>query len=447
MKKKIALIDAIVKMGHHSVLEHINITFGLEGMSRACSHQLVRHRIASYCLSGDTTVVSDMSNRSVKKRTLKDLFETPKQYLDMMVIRCVDEDTGKIVNGKIKSVISSGNKEVFEVTTEKGYTIKSTNKHRFFTDYGWKRLEELSSEDEVYVNGVFSPPNKGKTKYNYAPLAIVSQKMKGNTNCPCWTGKNNPNWKGDSVGTSGAYIRSSKIPKTGQCEWCGDKSKETHHRDKDPRNNSEQNRLELCVKCHKLIHKGYVVKHIIKDKIKSIKNIGTQDTYDIEMFGPHHNFIANGFVVHNSQQSQRYVKFDKIDYVIPPSIANNNEICAGFEQYMDHVSLAYGELLELGVNPEDARFILPNACCTNITMTVNSRELMEMCKLRLCATAQWEIREMFGAMKQLIKANRHISFLYPYLNPKCDWIEFCPEGDRCCGRHKTKDNKDERCTS
>ena len=35
-------------MGHHSVLEHVNITFGLEGMSRACSHQLVRHRIASY---------------------------------------------------------------------------------------------------------------------------------------------------------------------------------------------------------------------------------------------------------------------------------------------------------------------------------------------------------------------------------------------------------------
>lgn len=38
----------IMSLGHQSVLEHVSFTFGIEGISRACSHQLVRHRLASY---------------------------------------------------------------------------------------------------------------------------------------------------------------------------------------------------------------------------------------------------------------------------------------------------------------------------------------------------------------------------------------------------------------
>lgn len=37
-----------VKMGHTSVLEHASVSFLVDGISRACSHQLVRHRMASY---------------------------------------------------------------------------------------------------------------------------------------------------------------------------------------------------------------------------------------------------------------------------------------------------------------------------------------------------------------------------------------------------------------
>ncbi len=41
-------IMGIVKRGHESVIEHVVFTFRIEGVSRACTHQLVRHRIASY---------------------------------------------------------------------------------------------------------------------------------------------------------------------------------------------------------------------------------------------------------------------------------------------------------------------------------------------------------------------------------------------------------------
>jgi len=42
------LVRGLVKSGHMSALEHASFTFAVDGISRACSHQLVRHRVASY---------------------------------------------------------------------------------------------------------------------------------------------------------------------------------------------------------------------------------------------------------------------------------------------------------------------------------------------------------------------------------------------------------------
>lgn len=42
------IIKGCIRSGHTSVLEHATFTFRIEGISRSCSHQLVRHRIASY---------------------------------------------------------------------------------------------------------------------------------------------------------------------------------------------------------------------------------------------------------------------------------------------------------------------------------------------------------------------------------------------------------------
>jgi len=42
------MLRRVIKSGHESVLEHASFTFAIDGISRACSHQLVRHRIASF---------------------------------------------------------------------------------------------------------------------------------------------------------------------------------------------------------------------------------------------------------------------------------------------------------------------------------------------------------------------------------------------------------------
>ena len=47
-EKTASFLDMLSSIGHQSPIEHASFTFGIEGISRACSHQLVRHRIASY---------------------------------------------------------------------------------------------------------------------------------------------------------------------------------------------------------------------------------------------------------------------------------------------------------------------------------------------------------------------------------------------------------------
>lgn len=56
-------IQKLISIGHVSPFEHISFTFGIEGISRACSHQLVRHRLASY---------SQQSQRYVGAQSKKD---------------------------------------------------------------------------------------------------------------------------------------------------------------------------------------------------------------------------------------------------------------------------------------------------------------------------------------------------------------------------------------
>ena len=57
MKK---LLRIVIKMGHTSVVEHAYFTFALSGVSRALTHQLVRHRIASYSQQSQRYVEQEM---------------------------------------------------------------------------------------------------------------------------------------------------------------------------------------------------------------------------------------------------------------------------------------------------------------------------------------------------------------------------------------------------
>lgn len=65
-----AFLQKIMSLGHHSVLEHASFTFGIEGISRVTSHQLVRHRIASYSQQSQRYVDSG-SNKMIIPSSIK----------------------------------------------------------------------------------------------------------------------------------------------------------------------------------------------------------------------------------------------------------------------------------------------------------------------------------------------------------------------------------------
>lgn len=101
-----------------------------------------------------------------------------------------------------------------------------------------------------------------------------------------------------------------------------------------------------------------------------------------------------------AQRSQRYVKENEETYVMPDVLIDNNEANANmkqaelvFKMAMNDAWTAYRDLLKLGLKPEDARFVLPNACTTEIIVSGNFREYRNFLKLRLGPRAQWEIRK------------------------------------------------------
>lgn len=140
-----------------------------------------------------------------------------------------------------------------------------------------------------------------------------------------------------------------------------------------------------------------------------------------------------------SQQSQRYCKANKegFSYVIPDNIANVPVLKNNFEIAMYSLSELYNILIENGIQSEDARAILPNACTTNIIMTCNLHELMHICNERLCTCAQLEIRKLFNDIaKQVIT---DIPWTNKYLVPKCEKLGYCNESEqRSCGRKSRK---------
>ncbi|MCQ2911835.1 MAG: FAD-dependent thymidylate synthase [Clostridia bacterium] len=104
-------------------------------------------------------------------------------------------------------------------------------------------------------------------------------------------------------------------------------------------------------------------------------------------------------------QSQRYVDQSNNRYVIPPSLdynKNNDYKSIIFENAVQNCLNAYKELLALGVPKEDARFVLPEAMCTNLSIYFNFRELRHFLSLRLDKHAQHEIRALASEFKRLM---------------------------------------------
>ena len=88
-------IKMLADMGHHSPLEHVSFTFAVEGVSRALTHQLVRHRIASYSQQSQRYVNLDktfdyimppsIEKNEVTTTVFENAMKDIKRYYDYLV--------------------------------------------------------------------------------------------------------------------------------------------------------------------------------------------------------------------------------------------------------------------------------------------------------------------------------------------------------------------------
>ena len=157
-----------------------------------------------------------------------------------------------------------------------------------------------------------------------------------------------------------------------------------------------------------------------------------------------------------SVRSQRYVPEKDFGYVIPPEIMGDDESLEIYGDVMGEIRYAYGKLVDrltkkheaAGMKKrdarkkaqEDARFVLPNACETQLVVTMNARSLLNFFRRRCCNRAQWEIRALANEMlRQCKTVAPHI---FAQAGPACVHGA-CPEGSMSCGRAaEMKENKE-----
>jgi thymidylate synthase (FAD) len=104
-----------------------------------------------------------------------------------------------------------------------------------------------------------------------------------------------------------------------------------------------------------------------------------------------------------SQRSQRYVKETEPRYIEPPPISEDHSAHEHFRQAMTVSWQAYSDLLARGVKAEIARYVLPNACETQIICTWNFREIRHIIKLRASKRALPEFRAVAEEIRRLVK--------------------------------------------
>lgn len=509
-----AYLGHIKETGHGSVLEHAVWTFMITGVSRSLTHELVRHRAGfGYCLAGDTLIYSEHMQNGLRqgatKRTIRSIYEktlTPhgRSRLKLMRLRCLDGSV--FTTTVIKGVVESGVKDIYKVTLRSGKSVRCSIDHRFLTADGWKPVRDISVGEPLATNGL---PSAGlqrewlRERYHERGMMLVDiaeeagcsvhtvakwvgryglRKPVGvgmigrrpwNTGITYTTGwhhteetkkllseqkrgAKNPCWQGDYAKPNAGRMRAQKLFPTEPCVACGTAEGHRHHLDRNPLNNDRSNIQFLCASCHQMLHiEEDGPQHLLRvkwDAVASIAPDGREMTYDIEVGHPCHNFVANGFVTHNSQLSQRYVDESVAEYVEPNIIAADPELHEIWLEAVGHAHRAYVKLADklneklkpttcqkcngnsliggwpcqacdgYGLRysmfvPRDAdattrrkaarqaaRSVLPNATETKITITGNARAFRHFLEQRGSVFADPEIRKLANKVLDILQA-------------------------------------------
>lgn len=280
------------------------------------------------CLSGNTQILLrrqkfGKNHRHFVYKTIKQLYdewETPVAHGRYNFNICSFDENNKTIvdNNPIKAIYKSGIKKVYSIVVQtslegskktfntKETTLRqpikplfSTEDHMFLTLEGWKPLKNLVSGDYLFLHNT-QKANKNKN----------TKRAKGE--------KNFKNIAFDNYKYECLF-----------CDWNAGSLDTNHISENRKSNNKPENLCFLCPNHHRqYTEKTITEKEILEArKLKELINnqdvrmvrfldkeyIGEEETYDIEMEAPHHNFFAGGVVVHNSVGADKIIIKNKLN--------------------------------------------------------------------------------------------------------------------------------------
>lgn len=302
------------------------------------------------CLTGDSEIVVNRAGKAFRT-TLADLVHkfnggggwnsripTRIQSVDANGMRRLDE---------VVRAFPTGRKEVFKVTLEDGKSIKASSDHRFLTETGWKRLHELSVGDEVMVVEVGRKKKSGPDQRERGERKKYKRKsgMHHHPFATKWT-SNRSRDRGCEFALVpehrlvveaemngmplGPFIRRIKAGDVAGLKFLDPSKFDVHHIDRNTENNDRSNLEVLDSIEHQRKHgHGDNGEHCHPfaepARIVSIVSDGVRDTFDLTMKAKEANYVANGFVVHNSGKTCTgaviLLHLNQRSVVVAPSIA------------------------------------------------------------------------------------------------------------------------------
>lgn len=382
--------------GHYGPLEHPQITFNVGYFPHSMMQQIRTHRVGVsfdvQCLTGNTEVTFVKASGSLRKVKIAELYdlwtngeqairerkirgrngELPGTYrrdcksrLKKMNLRVLNEDTGVFEIGHIQEVFDQGIQPVYRLTLEDGKTLNCTENHRLLTNQGWQMMGEAV---ELKTDANQEVISYKQDCYLMANGVVVGEGLYREKNC-----HRKIHNQGLELEFAQTFIPIQTLPQ---------KPKPTGRK----------------LKAHPL-------------KVVQVQYLGLQKTYDIEVAGQWHNFVANGVVVHNSFRytGQRIVnvaegkqEVEDVFYLRPVGNYTNRQGKRYFyseEQRTEDLSWCieacqhYKKRIDEGLSEEHARGLIPFDARQHFVLSCNLRSLLHLLDLRWKKDAQLEAQK------------------------------------------------------
>jgi flavin-dependent thymidylate synthase len=427
------------------------------------ARQWIRHRTA--CLAEGTEVYFDLPG-GVKRRgnqlyklcieeiwerfhptansTRPDKQENPyfrRDRVREMKLRQVNEDNGRIQPTRIVDVYRNGPKPVFRMVLADGKSIECTVDHRFLFAQGWRSLAEgvglreargravwEEGDHYLHVNGMVceEPALYQDHRWLREQYRVLRRSISeiaedcsvSDHTIRKWLAKHDLTepGRGDfNFWRGGASTERESIGRWTTQAAPRALTGEPSTREVQPKPRVAWNRLERS----RLV------------RIERFEFVGVKETYDLEVEGPHHNFVANGIITHNSvnELSARYSLMPLLYYrpdaeqFALQSRSNNQgregegappevyqEALRRWEALRRDSGDAYGWMLEHDVARELARIDLPLSTYTQWYWKIDLHNLLHFLTLRVDPRAQWEIQEYGRVIAGMIKRVAPLSY-------------------------------------